>query len=218
VGGAADEKVASRGGKIASPGGHRAPSTSGIARIIRTVQTIRSAIHRWQSTLTGDSDRRLGARRSLVIGTVGAWPANITRLAWWTRFAWWCDGTRRFGIGLRSAAVFPLDCFVNFLSVNGNRLGCVNSQPHFVASNINNRYDNVVADHDAFVTVSRKDQHGALFNFLECGPGCKERATPTPETKTLASSLCGDHLDTKVYRTIDAQNDNYRSKYHFVRS
>jgi hypothetical protein len=58
------------------------------------------------------------------------------------------------------------------LAVNRNRLRRVDSQANFVAADVHNRYDNIVADHDAFVSVSRKDQHGALFNFLECGPGC----------------------------------------------
>lgn len=124
-------------------------------------------------------------RQSLEFFAIGAWPTNVARFAWWTRLRWRRDGASRFGVGLRSTAVFPLNRFVNFLSVNGNRLRCVDPESHFVASNIHNRDDNVVADHDAFVSMSRKDQHGALFHFLECGPGCKSERHPSEKRRVL---------------------------------
>src|SRR5262245_8767566 len=70
---------------------------------------------------------------------------------------------RVFRPQLAGLPVFALDGFVDFLAVDRNVGGGVDAQPHFVAADIDNGYDDVVADHDAFVTVSRQDQHGGLL-------------------------------------------------------
>src|SRR5438093_11495180 len=64
---------------------------------------------------------------------------------------------------LRSLAVFPLDRLINCLAMHGDVARGVDAQPHFVAADIDNRDDNVVADNDAFVTVSGQNQHRWLL-------------------------------------------------------
>src|SRR5262245_31008724 len=47
--------------------------------------------------------------------------------------------------------------------MNRNVARGIDAQPHFVAANIDDRNDDVVADHDALVTVSRQNQHRWLL-------------------------------------------------------
>src|SRR5690554_6695812 len=94
------------------------------------------------------------------------WP----RAALQSRLARRTDSARRLGGGLRSLAVLALDRFIILLAMDGDRLRCVDAEANFIATNVYDGHDDIVADHDALVTVSRKDQHGALFLFLKCGP------------------------------------------------
>ncbi|CAD74388.1 hypothetical protein RB5707 [Rhodopirellula baltica SH 1] len=55
------------------------------------------------------------------------------------------------------------------MAVHWNRLWSFNPQTHFVASDINDGYDHIVTNHDAFVAVSGKDEHGVLG--LSCRSG-----------------------------------------------
>jgi hypothetical protein len=55
---------------------------------------------------------------------------------------------------LRGTAVFALDRVVDFLSVDGDRLGSFDSKTNFIASNVYDRHNDVVANHDALVSVA----------------------------------------------------------------
>ena len=66
------------------------------------------------------------------------------------------------GAGLRRSAVLTLDGIVDFLPVYRYGLGCLDTQADFVTTDIHDRHDDVVADHDAFVSVSGKDEHYVL--------------------------------------------------------
>jgi hypothetical protein len=65
----------------------------------------------------------------------------------------------RGGTGIRanprSGAVFFLDRLVHFLAMYWHMLRRFNAQADFIAANIYDRDHNVVANHDALVTVSR---------------------------------------------------------------
>ncbi len=72
------------------------------------------------------------------------------------------DIFRGAGAGLCGFAVLALDRVVDFLTMNRNRLRCFDSKPHFVTTDVHDCHHNIVADHDAFVSVSGKDQHVVL--------------------------------------------------------
>jgi len=101
----------------------------------------------------------------------------------------------RFGVGLRSAAIFSLNRFVNLLPMDRDRLRGFNPQPHLVAADVNDRHDHIVADHDAFVSMSRKDQHGSLVQCsIVVGTVKPNVATPTLDRMGLPIDS-GDDLD-----------------------
>jgi hypothetical protein len=58
---------------------------------------------------------------------------------------------------LARPAVFSLDGFVNFLPMHRNFERCLDTEPHFVATHIDDGDNNVVTDDDAFITLSRED-------------------------------------------------------------
>lgn len=62
-------------------------------------------------------------------------------------------------------AILTLDRLVYLAAVHRNLRGRVDTQPDLVAAHVDNRHDNVVADNDAFVAVSRQYEHG-LGPFL----------------------------------------------------
>ena len=55
--------------------------------------------------------------------------------------------------------VLALDRLIYFLAVNWDILRCLNSQSHFIATNVHYCDDNIITDHDALVSVSRQHQH-----------------------------------------------------------
>ena len=52
--------------------------------------------------------------------------------------------------------IFALNRVVNLLAMDRKILLRFDAQSNFVTTNINNRDDHIVTDHDAFVTVSRE--------------------------------------------------------------
>ena len=62
-----------------------------------------------------------------------------------------------------SAVGEELDRVVDFLSMDGNFLRSIDSQTDLVSPDIYNGDHDVIADHDAFVSVPRQDQHGWLL-------------------------------------------------------
>jgi len=58
------------------------------------------------------------------------------------------------GINLTSAMIFALNCIVDFLPMDGNFRRRFDPEPNFITTNINDRYDDLVADHDAFIALS----------------------------------------------------------------
>src|SRR4051812_2875989 len=70
---------------------------------------------------------------------------------------------RLAGFHLASFAILALNGFVNFLAMNRDVGGGFNPQPNLVAADIHNGDNNVVANDDAFVTMSRQNQHFRLL-------------------------------------------------------
>jgi hypothetical protein len=62
-------------------------------------------------------------------------------------------------------SVLALDGFVNFLAMNWDIVGGLDPKSNLVTAYIHDRYDNVVTDHDAFVSMSRQHQHERLLYF-----------------------------------------------------
>jgi hypothetical protein len=52
--------------------------------------------------------------------------------------------------------------------VDGDASWGIDSKADFVASNINDRYLDVVPDHDRFFPLPGEDQHGVLLANLPC--------------------------------------------------
>jgi hypothetical protein len=57
-------------------------------------------------------------------------------------------------VQLGSLTILSLDCFVYFLAVNWDLDGCIDSQSHLIATDIDHRDHNVIADDDAFIAMS----------------------------------------------------------------
>ena len=58
--------------------------------------------------------------------------------------------------------VLPLDRLIDLLAMHRDRLWCFDSEANLVASNVNDGHHDIVANHDAFVSVAGKDQHFVL--------------------------------------------------------
>jgi hypothetical protein len=63
-------------------------------------------------------------------------------------------------------AAFPLDRLVDFLAMDWDFLGSLDSQANLVAPNVDDRHHDVIANHDAFITLSGKDKHRWLLPKL----------------------------------------------------
>jgi len=61
--------------------------------------------------------------------------------------------------------ILAADGFIDFSPVNGDVLGSFDAQLHLVAADIDDRYDHIVADDDAFIPSSRENQHGRRPNL-----------------------------------------------------
>src|ERR1700678_1850774 len=59
-------------------------------------------------------------------------------------------------VGLR---VFALNDLINFLPVHRNLGGGFDAQPDFIAADIDDRNDNIVADDDALVALAGQNKH-----------------------------------------------------------
>jgi hypothetical protein len=53
------------------------------------------------------------------------------------------------------------------LPVNRDIVRGLDTKPHFVTADVHNRDDDVVPDHDAFVSMSRQHQHERLLFSLK---------------------------------------------------
>ena len=92
-------------------------------------------------------------RRTILMGGVVLVSATLTGPSKFLRV---------FPLQLAGAAVFPLNCFVHFLPMNGDLRGGLDTQPDLVTANIDDGDNDVVAYDDAFVTLSGEDQHGGI--------------------------------------------------------
>jgi hypothetical protein len=61
------------------------------------------------------------------------------------------------------AQVLALDGIVDFLAVDRDFRGGINAKAHFIAADIDNGDNNVVANDDAFVALSRQNKHRELL-------------------------------------------------------
>jgi hypothetical protein len=59
----------------------------------------------------------------------------------------------------RIAQILPLNGLIDFLPVNRNLGRCLDSETHFVTSNVDDRDLDVVTDNDALVALSRQYKH-----------------------------------------------------------
>jgi hypothetical protein len=60
-------------------------------------------------------------------------------------------------LDLTSFPILPFNRFVHFLSVNRDILWSFNTQPDFIPAYIDNRNYDVIANHDALITMSRQN-------------------------------------------------------------
>ena len=65
----------------------------------------------------------------------------------------WCWG--RLGIFV---IIFALDRVKDFLAMDRDLLGCIDTQSHLVATDINDRDLDIVRDNDALVALSRQNK------------------------------------------------------------
>ena len=63
------------------------------------------------------------------------------------------------GLDVAGLLILSFDCFVNLLAVDRDILRSFNPKSHFIATNIDDRDDNVITDHDALVSMTRQHQH-----------------------------------------------------------
>ena len=77
-------------------------------------------------------------------------------------FLWRLDILGGAGACLRGAAILPLDRIVHLLSVDGDRLRGLDAEADFITPDINDGHHDIVANHDALVSVAGKDQHVVL--------------------------------------------------------
>jgi hypothetical protein len=63
-------------------------------------------------------------------------------------------------------AILTFDRLIDFLSVNRNIVWGFDTKPHFIPTNVHDRYDNVITDHDAFVSMTREYKHWRLLFFV----------------------------------------------------
>src|SRR6185437_12379577 len=66
-------------------------------------------------------------------------------------------GGGRLGFG--RVLIFLTDQVVDFFAMDANFTGGVNAQAHFVAANIDDRNDDVVADDDGLIFLPREYEH-----------------------------------------------------------
>jgi hypothetical protein len=63
-------------------------------------------------------------------------------------------------------AILTFDRLIDFLPMDRNIVRGFDTKPHFITTNVHNRDDNVIADHDAFVSMSREHKHWRLLFFV----------------------------------------------------
>jgi hypothetical protein len=63
-------------------------------------------------------------------------------------------------------AIFTFDRLVDFLSVDRNIVWGFDTKPHFIPTNVHDRDNNIIADHDAFVSMTREYKHCRLLFFV----------------------------------------------------
>jgi hypothetical protein len=97
--------------------------------------------------------------------------------------------------------VFAFNGLIHLLPVYGDVRWRLNPQPHFVAADIHDRDYHVVANDDAFVTMSRQHQHRWLLMFLlklcPCLPA---------ERGASASGSFADHRLTASIGDVKSRN------------
>jgi hypothetical protein len=78
-------------------------------------------------------------------------------------------------VGLQAAclAILALNCVVHLLSVHGDLDWGRDPQSNLIAANINYGDDNVIADDDTFIAVTRQDQH--WFRLLPPASEARDR-------------------------------------------
>jgi hypothetical protein len=92
---------------------------------------------------------------------------------------------RVFGADLGGLLILALYGFVHLATVHRNLARRFDSQPHFVATHVDDRYDDVIANDDTFVALAGEDEHdtsmigyppGALYKVAPClqHNGCAE--------------------------------------------
>jgi hypothetical protein len=66
----------------------------------------------------------------------------------------------------RQSPPLPPDRLIDFLAMDRDFAGCLDADADLVAANVHNGYDDLVPDHNAFVTLSRKDKHFRLLPLI----------------------------------------------------
>jgi len=58
------------------------------------------------------------------------------------------------GLDLGRRFVFATDCVIHFFAMNGDFLGGVDSEPHLVATNVDNGHLDIIPNHDRLIALT----------------------------------------------------------------
>lgn len=96
-------------------------------------------------------------------------------------------------------SVFSLDGLIHLPPMNRDLAGGVDPQSNLVSANINDRKYDVLADHDALVTLPRQDKHRQLLPSLDW-PVDQSGASPPLRPRRFRDSPPDPSLATKKVR------------------
>jgi hypothetical protein len=135
--------------RVRATGGRARPAISAEEKTLKTTG-VRDVQRGRDFYRPDDSRATLGSRVRAMVVTTGS--LRIGRLRRRIR-----NRSRVRSAHLGGVTVLALDRVVHLLAVNGDRLRCIDTKTDFVTTNVNDCHHNIVADHDAFVSVAGKD-------------------------------------------------------------
>ena len=113
-------------------------------------------------------------------------------------------GVRR--LQMRRLFVFAFDGLVHLLTVDGHVRWRLYPQPHFVAADIHDRDYHVVANDDAFVTMSRQHQHRwllmSLLKLTPCLPAERGASASGSFAEHRLTASIGDAKSGNHFATV----------------
>src|SRR6516165_9471467 len=98
-----------------------------------------------------------------------------------------CVWTRDLGVLFQSPRLI-LDRFVDFTTMDGHMLGCLNTEANLIAANLDHGHRDVVTDDDALVFLAGENQHsGSSLVLIALGA---DRSRAVSSNYSQGSSEC----------------------------